>query len=89
MSAKPRAHDRAGHAQHLAHSGTAFRPFVANHHHIAGLDVAVGDGVHGVFFAFENARRAAMAFPLDPGHLDHAAFRRKDCLAGSPGRRAS
>ena len=43
VSRQSRADDRAGHAEHLAHAGAAARPFVADHHHVAGLDLAVGD----------------------------------------------
>ncbi len=38
--------------------GPAARAFVADDHHIAGLDLPGQDAVHGFFLRFEDARRA-------------------------------
>ena len=76
-SAQAFADNRRSHAQHLAHAGTALGPFVADDHHVAGLDALSGDRGHGIFFGFENARRAAMAQAFVPADLGDAAFGRE------------
>src|SRR5207237_534401 len=50
---------RRGHAEHLAHAGSAARAFVADHDHVAGLDLPVAHRRERVFFAFEPGRRPA------------------------------
>ena len=58
--AQPGADDGGGDGEHLAHAGPAARTFVANHDHVAGLDLVALHGGEGVFFAIEDARRTAM-----------------------------
>ena len=48
--------------QHFAHAGSALGPFIAHDDDVAFLDLAVGDGVHGVFFTIEDARRVVGEF---------------------------
>ena len=38
--AEPRADQRRGRREHLAHARAALRPLVADHHHVARLDLA-------------------------------------------------
>src|ERR1022692_4803787 len=71
------ADDGSGDAQHLAHTRTAPRAFVADDHHVAGLDPPAGDGAHGVLFAVEHARGAAVLDAFVAGELDDAAIRRE------------
>src|SRR5262249_18354463 len=47
---------RTGNCEHLAHTRTATRAFVADDNHIAGLDLAFEDRLHCVFFALEYTR---------------------------------
>ena len=76
-SAEAFADNRSRHAQHLAHPGSAFGPFVADDDHVAGLDALSCDRGHGVFFGFENAGRAAMAQAFVAADLRDAAFGRE------------
>src|SRR5262245_63405183 len=68
------ADDGRRHAQHLAHSGAAFRAFVAYHHDVAVFDLFVRDGFHSVFLAFEDSRGAAVVSTLVTGYFDAGAF---------------
>src|ERR1019366_2886270 len=63
--------------QHFAHTWSAFRTFVANHHHIVGLDLAVVYRRESVFFALEHARRTHMLALVVAGEFDHARIRRE------------
>ena len=74
------AADRRRYLQHLAHAGAALGAFVANHQHIARLDLARLHGGKAVFFAVEDARRSAMLEAIGSGNLHHAAFRREIAL---------
>ena len=49
--AEPRADDRRGRREHLAHAGSALRPFVADHEHVARLDLACEDRLEAVLLA--------------------------------------
>ena len=69
--------DRRRHLQHLAHAGAALRAFVANHQHVAGLDLVRLHGGEAVLFAVEDARRSAMLHAIGRGDLHHAAFGRE------------
>ena len=74
--AEARAHDRRGHAEHLAHARTALGAFVADHDDVAGLDGAGLDGGEGRFLALEHPRRPLVPGQRRAGHLHHAALRR-------------
>ena len=52
--------DGGGDGEHLAHAGAAARAFVADDEDVVGLDLAGLHGGEAVFFAVEDARRAAM-----------------------------
>ena len=78
FSDKPRPHNRACDAQHLAHSRTSTRPFVANHQDVARADPRLHHRGHRGLFGIEHARRPALLRAIDAGDLDHAAFRRND-----------
>ena len=65
------------HLQHLAHARPALRPFVANHHHIAGLDAACLHNLEAIFFRVKHARGPAMVVLARRRNLHHAAFRRE------------
>ena len=51
-----RAHNRARHAKHFAHTRSAARTLVTDHHHIAGIYLAFDHRVHGIFLALEHSR---------------------------------
>ena len=51
-------------SQHLLHSRTSSRTLVADHHHVAGLDLPIQDRRGGAFFTLEDARWAAVAGEL-------------------------
>src|SRR5690606_35810101 len=69
--------DRAGRAQHLAHSGSAARTLVADHDDIAGDDRSVEDRSHGLLLRAETARAAFEAEALLAGDLGDRALRRE------------
>src|SRR5215468_5948525 len=71
------ADDGRRHAQHLAHSGAAFRAFVAYHYDVAVFDLFSRDGFHRVFLAFEDSRGAAVVRALVTGDFDDRAFGRE------------
>src|SRR5262249_19562358 len=75
--AQATAFDGRRHAQHLAHSGAAFRAFVADHHDVAVFDLFARYGFHRVLLAFEDSRGAAMVRALVPRDLDDRAFGRE------------
>ena len=58
VSVKTLTNDRRSRSQHLRHSGTALRTFVANYYNVACLDVAAEDSVTRSLFAVEYARCA-------------------------------
>src|SRR5262245_55281476 len=71
------ADDGRRHAQHLAHSGAAFRAFVAYHYDVAVFNLFASDGCHRVFFTFEDSRGSAVVKALVPRDLDDRAFGRE------------
>src|SRR4051794_26318000 len=75
--AEPLPHDRRGHREHLAHAGAAGRALVADHDHIALVDLAGGDRLHGRLLAVEDARGALVEAALVSGELDDAALGRE------------
>ena len=64
----------AGRAEHLAHAGAAFGPFIADHDHIAGAHFAAQDGRGGSLLAVEDARRPAEGQALLAGDLGYRPF---------------
>src|SRR5690606_36259630 len=75
--AEAAADDRAGRAQHLAHSRSAARTLVADHHDIARDDPAVENRAHGLFLRAEAACAALEADALLAGDLRHGALGRE------------
>ena len=69
------AGDGCGGGEHFAHAGAAAGAFVEDDHAVAGLDLAVEDGLHGVLLAVEDLglHVAAQHFRRHGGLLDHAA----------------
>ena len=63
-------------AEHLAHAGAADRALAADDDDVAGLDLAVGDGVEAGFLAVIDLGRAFEAQLAVAGELHDAAFRR-------------
>ena len=63
--------------------GAAFRPFVADHDDVAGLDLLRHDRVHACVLGVEHARRAGNRRILEAGDLGDAAFGARGCRAGS------
>ena len=59
--AQPLAHDNRGDGEHLAHTGAALRPFIANDHHIAVGDTVLLDGFQRQFFRVKDLSRAGEA----------------------------
>ena len=63
--------------EHLAHAGAAGGALVADDDDVAGLDPALGDGLHRALLAVEDARRAAVVAALVAGELHDAAVGRE------------
>ena len=64
--------------KHLLHAWTALRAFVANHHHVAGNDLAAQDRFDGRILAFENTGTSG-EFPdrlIHTRRLDDATIQR-------------
>src|SRR6266516_4187936 len=70
------ADDSACDSQHLTHPWSSSRTFVANHHHIASIDLAMRHRAHSVLLAVEDSCRSPVIEPLVPGDLDYTPFRR-------------
>jgi hypothetical protein len=62
-------------AEHFAHAGPAAGAFIAHDDDVALFDLSANGGVHGVFFAIENARRAAVVGAFVSGSFYHASIR--------------
>ena len=79
-----------GGVEHLAHAGAALGAFVADDHHVAGVDLACVDGGNGGVLAVEHAGRAGvdLHFGRNGAALDHAAVRARCCPTESAGRRS-
>ena len=77
LSPSPSPTIAAGDRQHLAHAGAAGGALVADHHDVAGVDLAGGDGGHRGLLAVEHARRALVVAALVAGELDDAALGRE------------
>src|ERR1700732_805272 len=60
-----RPYNRRGRREHLAHPGPALRPLVANHQHVALLDLPGEDRIESFFLAIEDTRRAGDLGVLD------------------------
>src|SRR5207247_10478026 len=75
--AEPFAHQRGGHAEHLAHSGPALWAFVTDDDDVSGFDPSRANRTEGILLAFEDARRTPVAQPLVACDLHHAALGRK------------
>src|SRR6266545_3734945 len=73
--AQPRALQRARHVQHLAHAGSALRPFPADHDDVARLHLPLLHGREGVLLAIEDERGPPVRRLRLARHLGHAAFR--------------
>src|SRR5580692_9455225 len=73
--AEAEANEGGGESEHFAHAGSTARAFVAHYDDIAFFDLSVYGGVHGVFFAIENARRAAVVGAFVTGSFYHASIR--------------
>ena len=72
--AETAAHDGRGGRKHFAHSGPAFRPFVANDDDVALLDRAVEDRCERRFFALKHQRAAGECQPSLPEIFATAPF---------------
>ena len=84
--AESRPDEGARRRQHFGHARTALGTEIAQHHHIARLDLAIENGFQGGLFVVEHARRAGDARVLEAGDLRDAAFRRE--IAAQHGERA-
>src|SRR5436309_5703965 len=71
------ADDRRGHLQHLAHSRSAARTFVADHHRVSGLDLAADHRRKRILLAIEDTRGPAVRCRRVLGDLDHRTLRRE------------
>ena len=87
--AEPLADERAGHGEHFAHARTALRAFVADHHHVARLDLALLHGLEAGFFRIEHARGAAVKHSFVAGQASPRSLRERASRAESRGRRPS
>src|SRR5438132_757188 len=67
------AHNRRGHAQHLAHARAAFWTFIADHHHVSSFDLLAGHRLHRGFFGIEDARWAGVGLAFVATHLYYSA----------------
>ncbi|CQR33060.1 hypothetical protein THICB1_30021 [Thiomonas arsenitoxydans] len=70
---QPRAHKCRRGREHLGHAGAALGPKVAQHHDVAGLDLAGQNGFERALLVVEHARGAGHAGFFQPGDLGHAA----------------
>ncbi len=64
-----------GDPKHLAHSRAAPGALVADHHHIARLDLPCDDRRKRILLAIEDAGRTPMAWTFVAGGLHHASLR--------------
>src|ERR1043166_6720334 len=72
--------ERGGRGKHLAHPGTAARPLVPDHQHVAFAVLACRDRREARLFAVEAARRAGELQVFHPGDLHDRALRREVAL---------
>ena len=73
--AQSRADDCRGRRQHLAHPGSALGPFVADHQHVAGFDLAVRGSLRANPPRDSNTRAGPVIWRLlIPGDLRDRAF---------------
>ncbi len=70
------AHHRRGQAEHLAHPGTAGRPFVAHDQDVACFHVPCAYRLDAGPLVVEHTGRAGLPAPLGPRDLDYRAVRR-------------
>ena len=68
------ANERASGGQHFRHARATLGAEVTQHHHVAGLDLAVHDGGQGALFVVEHTRGAGDHGVLQARDLGHAAF---------------
>ena len=68
------AHDGGSRAEHLSHTGTAARAFVADDDDVAFLDVTGEDGPHGFFLGVKWARSASEDQSLLASDFGHGAL---------------
>ena len=75
--AQPGALDRAGDGEHLAHARAAPGPLVPDDDDVAGLQRALGDGVHRALLAVEDAGGALEHLGVEAGRLHDRAVGRQ------------
>ena len=75
--AQPRADDRRGHAQQLAHARPTGGALVADDEHVARLDVSGADRVGARLLGVEDQRGAGVCPALRAGELDEASLGRE------------
>src|SRR5215475_5519196 len=74
------AHQRRSDTEHLAHTGPALRPFVANDNDVVGLYLTFLHCLKRVFLAIEDTGRAFVDHSFMPCNLNHTTFRRQIAL---------
>jgi hypothetical protein len=65
----------SGYGQHFAHTRAAFRPFIANYHHVSGYNFILHDCVKGGFLTIKDFSRAGMDDFCQTGDFADSAFR--------------
>jgi hypothetical protein len=73
--AQTRTDDGRGGGQHLAHPRPALRALVADHQHVAGMDVPAEDGLQARLLGIEHARRTGDLRVAHAADLGHRPFR--------------
>src|SRR5205823_8312031 len=74
---EPFAHERRRHVQHLAHSGAACWPLVADHYDVAGVNAARLHRGEALLLRLEHACGTSVEEALVPGELHDAALGRE------------
>jgi hypothetical protein len=75
-----RPYERASDPQHLAHTRAAAGAFIPDDDDVTRVDHPLGDGVHGVLFAVEHPRPAAMVDAIIARDFDHTSLGRQVAL---------
>ena len=79
--------DRAGDGEHLAHARAALRALVADDDDVAGLERALGDGVHRALLAVEDPGGALEDVGVEAGGLHDRALGRERAAQDRSARR--
>jgi len=77
LAAQPLTDDRGRHPEHLAHARTTARALIADHDHIALVNLSPRHRRHCLFFAIKNSCRSAVHAALMTDNFGNRALRRQ------------